>query len=45
VDQDDVVTAFGAIGFGVPAGTASADQIMVRSVRLPYQNYNRNPEA
>jgi uncharacterized protein GlcG (DUF336 family) len=45
VDQDDVVTAFGAIGFGVPANIPSADDIMVRGVRLPYQNYNRNPEA
>lgn len=45
VDQDDVVTAFGAVGYGVPANIGSADDVFVRGVRLPYQNYNRNPDG
>ncbi|HVX15872.1 MAG TPA: DUF4214 domain-containing protein [Pirellulales bacterium] len=42
-DQDDDVTSVGTTGYGVPANTASADDIFVRGVRLPYQNFNRNP--
>jgi uncharacterized protein GlcG (DUF336 family) len=45
VDQDDVVTFFGATGYDVPAGVPRADDVTVRGVRLPYQNFNRNPEA
>ncbi|HEX7376312.1 MAG TPA: DUF4214 domain-containing protein [Pirellulales bacterium] len=45
VDQDDVVTAYGAVGYGVPANIGSADDVFVRGVRLPYQNYNRNPDG
>lgn len=45
VDQDDVVTAFAAVGYDVPATTPRADDIFVRGVRLPYQKFNRNPEA
>ncbi|MBX7106927.1 MAG: heme-binding protein [Gemmataceae bacterium] len=44
VDQDDVVTAFAANGFKVPAGVLQADLVFVRGVRLPYQKFNRNPE-
>jgi len=33
VDQDDVVTAFGAQGYGVPASVLRADQTFVRGVR------------
>jgi uncharacterized protein GlcG (DUF336 family) len=45
VDQDDVVTAFGAEGFKPDTSVRRADQIFVRGVRLPYQKFNRNPEA
>ncbi|HEX7449454.1 MAG TPA: DUF4214 domain-containing protein [Pirellulales bacterium] len=45
VDQDDVVTAFAAVGYDVPATTPRADDVFVRGVRLPYQKFNRNPEA
>jgi uncharacterized protein GlcG (DUF336 family) len=45
VDQDDVVTVAGQTGFGVPASTLRADQIVYRGVRLPYQKFNRNPEG
>lgn len=44
VDQDDVVTAFGAAGFKTPSSVPRADQTFVRGVRLPYQKFNRNPE-
>jgi uncharacterized protein GlcG (DUF336 family) len=43
VDQDDVVTFFGQIGFGTPLSVTRADQVFVRGVRLPYQFFNRNP--
>ena len=45
VDQDDVVTANGIMGFAVPPGITRADQVFVRGVRLPYQKFNRNPEG
>jgi len=41
VDQDDVVTFFGAQGFAAPTGIR-ADQFFVRGVRLPYQKFSRN---
>jgi uncharacterized protein GlcG (DUF336 family) len=45
VDQDDVVTFAGAKGFEPPASILRADQTFFRSVRLPYQKFNRNPEG
>ncbi|MCA8998892.1 MAG: heme-binding protein [Planctomycetaceae bacterium] len=44
VDQDDVVTFLGAMGF-LPDGVATtrADQVRVDGVRLPYQKFLRNP--
>jgi uncharacterized protein GlcG (DUF336 family) len=45
VDQDDVTTAAGADQFGVPPSIPRADQVISRGVRLPYQKFNRNPEA
>jgi len=45
VDQDDVVTAFAAAGFDVPAGTQRADDVFVRGVRLPYQKFLQNPQG
>lgn len=45
VDQDDVVTAFGAVGYGPPSSVFRADQVLVRGVRLPYQKFLRNPEG
>ena len=44
VDQDDVVTAAGAMGYAV-VGAYRADQVSLAGVRLPYQNFNRNTEA
>jgi uncharacterized protein GlcG (DUF336 family) len=41
VDQDDVVTFYGAQGFQAPTALR-ADQFFVRNVRLPYQNFSRN---
>ncbi len=43
VDQDDVVTAGGAVGFDVPPTVLRADQTFYLGVRLPYQKFNRNP--
>lgn len=43
VDQDDVVTSFGIMGFQAPRGLR-ADDFFVREVRLPYQKFPRNPE-
>jgi uncharacterized protein GlcG (DUF336 family) len=43
VDEDDVVTAGGAVGFGPPSNVLTADQVFVDGVRLPYQEFNRNP--
>jgi hypothetical protein len=42
VDEDDVVTADGIAGFE-PPDALRADQFFVRGVRLPYQNFSRNP--
>jgi uncharacterized protein GlcG (DUF336 family) len=43
VDEDDVVTAGGAVGFGPPSNVLTADQVFVDGVRLPYQLFDRNP--
>ena len=43
VDQDDVVTVGGQVGFTV-VGAPRADQTFFAGVRLPYQKFNRNPE-
>jgi uncharacterized protein GlcG (DUF336 family) len=42
VDQDEVVTAAGLIGYEAPA-PLRADQFFVRGVRLPYLKFPRNP--
>jgi len=44
VDQDDVVTAFGIVGFDAPSNLR-ADNFFVSGVRLPYFKFPRNPEA
>ncbi len=44
VDQDDVVTAAGQIGFEADEAIR-ADQYFVQGVRLPYQKFNRNPRG
>lgn len=44
VDQDDVVTFFGAKGFDTPEDVR-ADKFKVRGARLPFQKFNRNPFA
>ena len=45
VDQDDVVTFFGAREFLPPTDVTRADQVFVRTVRLPFQKFNRNPRG
>lgn len=42
VDQDDYITAGGAVGFDAPANIR-VDQIVINGVRLPYQKFPRNP--
>src|SRR5271166_3919981 len=42
VDQDDFVTAAGAVGFEAPSAI-HADQIVDQSVRLPYLKFPQNP--
>jgi uncharacterized protein GlcG (DUF336 family) len=42
VDQDDYVTAGGAVGFEAPA-QIRADQLVVNNVRLPYLKFPANP--
>jgi uncharacterized protein GlcG (DUF336 family) len=42
VDQDDYVTAGGAVGFEAPTDIR-ADQIVIDGVRLPYLKFPRNP--
>jgi uncharacterized protein GlcG (DUF336 family) len=44
VNQDDVVTFAASLGFD-PAEPLKADQFFFKSVRLPYQNFDRNPNA
>ena len=44
VDQDDVVTVGAQKGFDAPTALR-ADQFIVAGVRLPYQNFNRNPRG
>lgn len=44
VDQDDVVTAGGQVGFAAPE-SLRVDQYVIGSVRLPFQKYNRNPQG
>jgi uncharacterized protein GlcG (DUF336 family) len=45
VDQDDVTTVAGQLGFDVPGTVLRADQVFFQGVRLPYQKGNRNPEG
>jgi len=45
VDQDDVMTIAGQVGYEVPAYILRADDLYYRGVRLPYQKTNRNPEG
>ena len=42
VDQDDYVTAQAAIGFAAPS-KITADNLIVRGVRLPYLKFPRDP--
>ncbi|MCY2976070.1 MAG: heme-binding protein [Planctomycetota bacterium] len=44
VDQDDVVTSAGQVGFEAPTAIR-ADQYFAGGVRLPYQKFNRNPSG
>jgi uncharacterized protein GlcG (DUF336 family) len=45
VAQDDVMTFGGIVGFGPPPDILRADQVFVRGVRLPYIQFDRNPEG
>lgn len=42
IDQDDIIAAAGAQGYS-PAAEIRADQIFVRSVRLPFVKFPRSP--
>ena len=42
VDQDDVVTSAGQVGFAPPQ-SIRVDSFTVAGVRLPFQKFNRNP--
>jgi uncharacterized protein GlcG (DUF336 family) len=42
VDQDDIISAAGGNGYSPPAAIRS-DQILVRSVRLPFLKFPRSP--
>jgi uncharacterized protein GlcG (DUF336 family) len=42
VDQDDYVTAGGAVGYEAPA-SIRADQVIIDGVRLPFMHFPRNP--
>ena len=44
VDQDDVVTGAGQVGFAPPQAIR-ADNFTVGKVRLPFQKHNRNPNG
>jgi len=44
VNEDDVITYFSSQGYGTPSSVPRADQQFVRGVRLPYFNFDRNPE-
>ncbi len=45
VSEDDVVTFNGVAGFGPPDNVTRADQVTVDGVRLPYEEFDRNPEG
>ncbi|MDZ4852153.1 MAG: hypothetical protein SGI77_22930 [Pirellulaceae bacterium] len=42
VDQDDVVTVAGQVGFEAPKAIR-CDNFIISGVRLPFQKFNRNP--
>jgi len=42
VDQDDVVTSAGQVGFAPPQ-SIRVDSFVVGKIRLPFQKFNRNP--
>lgn len=44
VNQDDVVTSAGIVGF-TPSNALRIDALMFGGVRLPYLKYDRNPEG
>ncbi len=44
VDQDDVVTVAGQVGYEA-SPFIRADRYIVSGVRLPYQKFNRNPQG
>ena len=44
VDQDDVVTSQGILGFEAPIAER-IDEVFVRGIRVPYMKYDRNPEG
>jgi uncharacterized protein GlcG (DUF336 family) len=45
VDQDDVVTFAGSVGYKVGPPLLRADQVTVSGIRLPYQKFLRNPHG
>ena len=45
VAQDDVVTFRAAAGYAPPSAVLRADQVRFAGVRLPFIEFDRNPEA
>ncbi len=45
VSEDDVVTFNGITGYGPPPGVTTADEVFLNGVRLPYIEFDRNPEG
>jgi uncharacterized protein GlcG (DUF336 family) len=44
VTEDDTVTYAASSGYATPPNVTRADQVFVRGVRLPYQEFVRNPD-
>jgi len=42
IDQDDLITAAGSVGY-TPGAAMRSDQFFVRSVRLPFVKFPRSP--
>jgi hypothetical protein len=45
VDQDDVVTTSGVVGFVPQNGVTRIDQVLFQGVRLPYNKFDRGVEG
>ena len=45
VTEDDVVTYGGAAGYTPPSNVQTADDVVYQGIRLPYQEFTRNPDG